>query len=359
MQLFGVIVVKMLFLAVILNSMKIRYINLFLLTAILLSISCKRNPYRIGTSSLKVNFEIKRLEKDLFSADPDQLGASIPGLKAKYGKFLQLFSYVINTGDINDSTFTDYLTKFCTDKQNNDVYRLTLKVFPGVEEIKKGLEDGFRHYLHYFPDRIIPGVFTCITGFNSSIITGDSVLGIGLDRYLGADCPYYPQLEIYSYIAARMTPQYIVPDCMYSWGASEWDFASMKYGADNILTEMIHQGKLRYFEKCMLPETPDEIIFGYTPLQMKFCRNNEAQMWQYLIENNLLFKTDQFEIRKLMGEAPFTSYFTNESPGRAAVWLGFRIVESYMKRNSQVSLNELMDNTDIQVMLEKAKYNPQ
>ena len=40
-----------------------------------------------------------------------------------------------------------------------------------------------------------PEIFTCITGFNNSIITGDSVLGISLDRYLGADCEYYPGLE--------------------------------------------------------------------------------------------------------------------------------------------------------------------
>ena len=59
-------------------------------------------------------------------------------------------------------------------------------------------------------------VFTCITGFNNSIITGDSVLGISLDRYLGADCEYYPRLDIYKYIAARMTPENIVPDCMYA-----------------------------------------------------------------------------------------------------------------------------------------------
>jgi len=109
----------------------------------------------------------------------------------------------------------------------------------------------------------------------------------------------------------------------------------------------------------MLPESPDELIFGFTSDQMKFCRNNEDQMWQYLIENDLLFKTDQFTIRKLTGEAPFTSFFSNESPGRAAVWLGFRIVESYMMKNPGVKLEDLMNNTDVQDLLEKAKYRPQ
>jgi hypothetical protein len=332
---------------------------IFLLLAVPAMISCKRNHYRIDTSSVNVKIEIKRLEKDLFSLNPNDLPTALPSLRQKYDGFLQLFSYVINTGDINESSFADFLVRFCTDKQNNDVYVLTMQQYPDIREIQVELENAFRYYLYYFPDREVPSVFTCITGFNNSIITGDSVLGISLDRYLGADCKYYSRLEIYKYIAARMTSENIVPDCMYGWGLSEWDFSTLKYPADNVMTEMIHFGKLKYFEKCMLPETSDEILFGFTSDQMKFCRNNESQMWQYLIEKDLLFNTDQFTIRKLTGEAPFTSYFTSESPGRAAIWLGFRIVESYMKRNQETSIGQMMSNTNVQEILEKAKYSPQ
>jgi hypothetical protein len=321
--------------------------------------SCKKNHYKVNTSSINVKIEIKRLEKDLFTLNPDEIATKIPFLKQKYNGFLQLFSYVINTGDINDTSFGDFLVRFCTDKQNNDVFAQTMNLYQDVKEIEDELQEAFRYYLYYFPKRYVPSVFTCITGFNSSIITGDSILGIGLDRYLGADCEYYPKLEIYKYISARMTRENIVPDAIYGWGVSEWDFSTLKYPVDNVITEMIHNGKLKYFEKCMLPETADEIIFGFTPDQMKFCKNNESQMWQYLIENDLLFKSDQFTIRKLTGEAPFTSYFTNESPGRAAIWLGFRIVESYMIRNRGISIEEMMKDSDVQGILEKAKYSPQ
>lgn len=339
--------------------MKIR-ISAFILIIITigLSPSCKKNHYKVNISSIKTDIEIKRLEKDLFSLNPDDISDTVPYLKQKYGSFLQLFSYVINTGDINDSAFGDFLVRFCTDKQNNDVYSLTSKIFADVSGIEEGLEQAFRHYQYYFPERKAPAIYTCITGFNNSIITGDSVLAIGLDRYLGADCEYYPRLEIYTYLAARMTPDNIVPDCMYGWAASEWDFSFLKYPADNVLSEIIHQGKLKYFEKCMLPETSDELIFDFNTDQMIFCRNNEKQMWEYMIENDLLFSTDQFIIRKLTGEAPFTSYFTSESPGKAAAWIGFRIVESYMMKSS-TELNDLMTDTDVQSILEKAKYNPQ
>lgn len=339
--------------------MKYRFIFIVLLTlGLTCTQSCKKNHYKVNTSGINAKIEIKRLERDLFTLNPNQVIESVPSLQKKYKGFLQLFSYVINTGDINESSFGDFLLRFCTDKQNVDVYSLTAKKFPDVTFAEKGLQDAFRNYIYYFPEKKVPGVFTCITGFNNSIITGDSVLGISLDRYLGADCEYYPRLEIYKYIAARMTPENIVPDCMYAWGASDWVIDSMNYSSDNVLAEIIHNGKLKYFEKCMLPEIKDDLLFGFTPEQMKFCYNNENQMWTYLIEHDLLFSTDQFTIRKLTGEAPFTSFFTNESPGRAAIWLGFRIVESYMMKNPDVKLRDLMNSTDIQGILEKAKYNP-
>ena len=321
--------------------------------------SCKKNRYKVNTSGIKVKIEIKRLEKDLFTLNPDKVITMVPDLKKKYDGFLQLFSLVINTGNINDPSFGDLLLRFCSDKQNNEVYSLTMKKFPDVKSIEEGLKGAFTHYLYYFPGKTVPAVFTCITGFNNSIITGDSLLGIGLDRYLGADCEYYPRLNIFKYISDRMTPENIVPDCIYGWGASEWDFSTIKYPADNVLSEIIHYGKLKYFEKCMLPETSDEIIFGFTPGQMKFCRNNESQMWLYLVENNLLFSSDQLTIRKLTGEAPFTGYFSKESPGKAAVWIGFRIIEAYMFKNPDIKMGDMINNTDVQGILEKARYNPQ
>jgi hypothetical protein len=321
-------------------------------------VSCRRNQYRVNTAGISADIKIRRLEAELFTPDPSVLPSMVPVLKEKYGGFLQLFSFVINAGDINDPGFSDLLVSFVTDRLNYEVYGAVMQQFPDVSEIEENMENAFRHYLWYFPEKIIPEVITCITGFNSSIIAGDSVLGISLDRYLGSDCEYYPRLEIYRYIAARMNSYNIVPDCIYGWGTSEWIFDSMSYQTDNVLARILHEGKLRYFEKCMLPEVNDTVLFGFTADQMKFCRNNELQMWQYLIEHDLLFSTDQFTIRKLTGEAPFTSFFTKESPGRAAVWLGFRIIESYMMKNRDISLGDLMINPDIQGILEKARYNP-
>ena len=115
--------------------MKIRIYHFLLLLAfiVILLTSCKKNHYKVNTSSIKVTIEIKRLEKDLFTMNPDKIPATVPVIKKKYDGFLQLFSYVINAGDINDSSFGDFLVRFCTDKQNNDVFSLTMKLYPDVK----------------------------------------------------------------------------------------------------------------------------------------------------------------------------------------------------------------------------------
>jgi hypothetical protein len=321
-------------------------------------VSCRKDAYKINVSAVDVDLKLLRLEKDLFGPDPGEVSGNTGELIEKYRDFLQMFSLVINAGNIHDSSFAGILNTFCTDKLNNEVYDSVLKYYPDIESLEQELEDAFRHYLWYFPGKKVPSVFTCISGFNSSLIISDTIIGIGLDRYLGGECIYYRHLGIYSYMAKRMNSYNIVPDCIYGWALTEWDYDSTGYKGDNLLNRMIHEGKLRYFGKCMMPGTNDTLLLGFSRGQMEFCRDNERQMWQYLVSNNLLFSSDQLVIRKLLGEAPFTGYFTSESPGRACAWIGFRIVESYMMREKGRRLGDLMDNTNVQGILEGAKYDP-
>jgi hypothetical protein len=334
------------------------FLSLLFIAVISFCTSCKRNIYKVNVSGVDVNISVKRLENDLFTITPGHISDSIAYLKEKYDGFLKYFGYVINIGEMSDSSWNEGLVNFCTDKMNNDIYLSTRAVFPSLTGLERGLTDAFRHYRYYFPSKKIPGLFSCITGFNNSIITGDSVLGIGLDRYLGPDNKYYSQLRIYKYQIVRMKPENILPDCMYGWASSEWEFKNFGYSQNNVLADIIHEGKLLFFVKCMLPDTPDQLVFGFTADQLKFCKNNEGRMWQYLVEHNLLFSSDMLTRKKLTGEAPFTSYFSSESPGRAAAWTGFRIVESYMSENRGITLEKLMGEKDVQEILEKAKYRP-
>lgn len=328
------------------------------LVLIMTSLSCHRNHYKVNLSGIDVETEVARLEKDLFSVSPLELRDNLPEIKAKYGEFLTLFSKVINIGDVSSPEWEENLISFVTDRMIWDAWKRVEEVFPEISDIESELGGAFSHYRYHFPEAEVPAIYTAVTGFNNSIIVGDSIIGIGIDRYLGADTDFYKMLGIYSYLARRMSKEYIVPDCMYAWAATEWDYHLLDYGTDNLFSRIIHEGKLFYFVKSMMPDATEERLFGFTEEQINFCRNNEDNMWSYMIEHDLLFSTDQLTIRKLASEAPFTTYFTRESPGRAALWIGFRMVEQFMKRNSAVTLAELMEVTDYQSILSGARYDP-
>lgn len=320
--------------------------------------ACVRNPYKADLKGIECDLTVRDLGREIFETPPNELAAKADSLKLEYGNALDTYSQVIGLGDPSDERWKTAFILFASDLRNLALWDDVKKVWPDNTELEKSLESAFRYYKFYFPGREIPQVITCISAFNNSIIVDDSLLMISLDRYLGADSKYYPSLGIYNYQARKMTPAYAVSDCMYAWASTEWDYREMSYGTRNLLNSMMHESKLVYFTKRMIPPVADTILFGFTGRQLDFCRSNEAMIWEYLLSNDLLFSTDSFIIRKFTGEAPFTSYFTEESPGRAVVWTGFRIIERYMRNNPGVTLADLMDISDCQVILDGAKYNP-
>jgi len=91
---------------------------------------------------------------------------------------------------------------------------------------------------------------------------------------------------------------------------------------------------------------------------MEWANHNEDKMWAYLVDSEALFAKDQLIIRKLIGDAPFTSVFQNNSAPRAGVFLGWKIVHKYMDQHPDISLSQLMKNTDYQGILNSAAYRP-
>ncbi|MDZ7635462.1 MAG: hypothetical protein U5L72_13935 [Bacteroidales bacterium] len=320
--------------------------------------ACRRDPYNVNLSGIECDLSVRDLGRDIFETPPNELAEKAEWLKLEYGSALNTYSTVIGLGDPSDERWKSAFILFATDMRNLDLWDEVKRVWPETGPLEKELENAFRHYRYYFPERIVPQVVTCISVFNNSIIVDDSLLMVSLDRYLGAGSGYYPTLGIFSYQARKMTPAYAASDCMYAWASTEWDYNNAGYGTKTLLNTMLHEAKLVYFTKRMMPALADTVLHGFTGRQMKFCETGEGEIWEYLVSNDLLFSTDGFLIRKFTGEAPFTSYFTEESPGRAVVWTGFRIIESYMNNNPDVTLEQLMAMNDLQAIMTGARYNP-
>ena len=123
---------------------------------------------------------------------------------------------------------------------------------------------------------------------------------------------------------------------------------------------MIYNGKVLYCMDALMPETADTLKIGYTPAQLDWCQQNEANIWSYFLDQNLLYETDYLRMQKYLSEAPFTPGVGegNESSPKLAVWTGWQIVREYMDRNPEITLKKLMEETDAQKILNASKYKP-
>lgn len=287
----------------------------------------------------------------------DTSDAKIPQTLKPFGDFAELYStQIIKVGSMYNADYPRNLRMFLSYELFNDITDAIQKTF-GKDKLsfESDLTLAFKHYKYYFPQKTIPNLFTFNGGFNQSIVIDSAIIGIGLDKYLGTKNVLYEKLEMEQFKKNVMYPEKLTSDCMFALAESEFPFS---FANQNLLSSMLDEGRKMYFTKAMIPQIADTILWGFTGKQMTFCIENERQMWDYLVDNKLLFNNEYMTIKRFTGEGPFTTAFSKDSPAKAAVWIGYQIVLSYMNHHSNVSLPELMTENDYQRIMNKSKYNP-
>lgn len=338
--------------------MKIRF--LICCTLFLTLLSCSSDSVEVDISKIELApLRVLRLEEDLFSLTEDNFDGNAGILKGKYGSFYEHF--LINPLGINGTNDTMYRTlvlDFVKDKNIKDAYGYIRKIYTPqkMEMMAIEVNDCVKRFKYYFPDRKLPNsLITCSTGWNYAFAYMDSALVISLDMYLGDTAIFYQMLRYPQYQVRKMNFLNVVPDIARGWLLTEFDNSMAE---NTLLNHTIFYGKLYYAINALLPETADSLIIGYTSEQMKTCTSNEKNYWSYFAEKNRLYENNLNTIRELTSEGPFTAAISKECPPRIAMWIGWQIVRSYMKNNKEVSLAELMNDTDAQKILSKSKYRP-
>ncbi|WP_439473872.1 gliding motility lipoprotein GldB [Algoriphagus formosus] len=294
-----------------------------------------------------LEIEILRLEKDFFEAKNAE---DFEFLLEKYPEFTKNYLQA-DLYQSMDSLVAD-LVQIHQDSAMrvlNDSVHVEFADFSKVEE---ELENALKAVKYYFPQFEVPKVYTFVSGFNSDLVVTEDLIVIGLDYFLPASHSFQPDLP--RYMADRYEKEYIVPMIVTAISSR---FNQTDPKDNTLLAEMIYYGKAYHFTKAILPCTSDQFIIGYTPEQISESFANEEFIWAHFVENELLYETNPFEIRKYMGEAPFTDAISTVAPGRLGRWLGWNIVDDYVF-NQEVSLPMLMANPDAEQIFRQSGYRP-
>lgn len=335
-------------------------LSIIIACTIFLFAGCDKNPYKKDVSDIDVDVKMQMFHRDIQGFTDNPTDAYVQELQNRYGEFLT--SYLIDMKrmfcpDVPDTAYTQIVRAITSDKWNCELYSISDSAFSAQEETyRKEIHTALQYFKSYFPEKEIPELYTFITGINYSMAIDSGIIAIGIDKYLGKDNDFYNSLIIDSYIKENMRPEKLVPDLMRALAESE--FPNM-FEETYLLAQMLQCGRYQYFVRCMLPEVPDTILWGYTGKQLEFCEKSEGEFWKYFISTeNLLFSTDYMVHKRFIDDGPFTSVFTKESPARIGQWMGFKIIESFMKNNPDVTLPELFKITSSKEIISKAKYNP-
>ncbi len=331
---------------------------ILLLSLAIISVSCKhKNRFKVDTSDIKVDLRIIPFHKEFFAVQPDSIYKYIPKWQKEYGQFWEVYNYaILGLGSPESADYIKNLKNFRDYCTSLSIMQDVEKVFPeGDNFIEKKLTDAFAHYKYYFPDKTIPKIYTTITGFNVSVYTGNDFVGISLEKYLGKDYPLYKELMFDRYKRARMTKDMLPVDVMRAWAVAEFPYND---SVNNLLTNMIYQGRIQYFLKAMMPDAPDTLLWAYTPEQLKWAQAYEKNIWDYLIDKKLLFSSKNIDIKTFTGDAAFTTPFHKNSAPKAGTWVGYKIVEAFMDNNPDITLAQLMNITDYMQIYNLSYYEP-
>ncbi len=339
------------------HKQSMRSFGLFFMWVILsgLFTSCgpyERSPfYEADISGITADsVVIRQYEEVLFNLNPFILRQEIE-------PHLHEFSFFLGER-IDDEDGQQQLYDYVTDPFMIDLYIDAREIWPGMQDLENALTEAFRYYRYHFPEDTIPKIYTYISGidYQMPVIYSDGHLAIALDAYLGSNYKMYGRLGIPVYQSRWMTPERVPADVMHQLAVKHLSRVTPR--PETLLEHMVHQGKIMYFLDCMLPHVEDTMKIKYTGTQQTWMKRNAGLAWTYKIENDLLYDTDHGAITKFTGEAPFTSAFSGNSAPRTGAWLGWQMVREFMRRHDDVSLQELIHETDARKILTRSRYRP-
>lgn len=314
-----------------------KYILLVIAAFAIISCSEKSKVQEIA-EEIPVDIKVERYDKAFFETPPNQLYK----LKAQYPYFFP--------PQVSDTVLINKMTNPLW----RELYAEVEKKYSNFDKQKEGIEDLFRYIKYYYPKTKIPKVVTLIHDMDTEYkaVYADSLLLISLEMYLGKKHKFYEYPE---YQKQTFEESQILPDIVESFS-----YGKVKPPVErNLLSAMIYSGKQLYLKDMLLPEYSDEDKICYTPEQLKWCEDHDADVWRMFLEKNWLYDTDPKLIQNFISPAPFSKFglvSDNETPGKIGAWVGWQIVRSFMD-NNDVPMQQMLV-MDAKEIFQKSKYKP-
>ena len=281
---------------------------------------------------------VKRFDTAFFAIDTNHISQGIAGLYKNYPNFSSdFFNRLLQVDPVND---TQKIKRFF--RVYSPIFKNAMKV-NAPKQIETDLNKALARFHYYFPDYRMPKelvyyVSPLLTYFN---VLNDSCLGVGL------------QISTFDHYTKQQIPFHCVQNLVD-------DYLATNTKPNNLLFQMIESGKRQYIIKTVSLNTVDTLLWDYSSVQLKAIQEQESAIWQYLNSENMLMSNERIDALNILGDANVNSLLGAPLPGNIGKYIGFRIVEAYMKKQPRSGFEDLqkLTKTVPSIIYAEAKYRP-
>ncbi len=336
----------------------------------LLCVACERGRNYFPKHVDKAEIQIVRFDSALLALQDlsTPLNTEVADLYSAYGEFMPF--YVENIMGINAADTSEVaatLPMFLNDTVYGfqETNRSVRRIYANMSDVESQLGDAFGRLRYLYPDCEVPEITCLVSGFNASLFFWEPLnievfrdeklrIGVSLDMYLGKDYPLYNKV-VWNYQKQTMDKKFIAGDVVSACLFRMIPFNSSK---SRLLENMLYRGKVMYLMSVLMPKEKPWDVMGYTKEQWQWLEHNERAIWQLMIDRHDIFKTENTVLTSYLNDGPYTAEVSQEAPPRLGTWIGWRIAQSYMEHNQEVSLQQLMSEPDAQKIMEQSFYRP-
>lgn len=154
-----------------------------------------------------------------------------------------LIEKVLQVGQVDDPEISSKFLHFFQDSTLQSLISDVESEYANVDDINNQLNNSFKKLQDWIPQLERPAVFTQIGSLDQSIVIGDKLIIIYLDKYMGENYPLYKRYYTYQQ-RSSMTRDYIVPDALCFYLLSVFPMSDME--SRKQLERDLHVGKVMW-----------------------------------------------------------------------------------------------------------------
>lgn len=307
-------------------------------------VSCSNNPLDISIDGIKTDLAFVNVDEVLFYSDSATLMKKHHEFKSEIKDIYDYeIGHCLQIGDLVDSAFYNSISAFRKDASIQKLETYIQKEFKDKTAIESKITDGFKHLKYHFPKGKQPKKIVYLNAlFNSGVFCTENEIGIGLERFLGESNEIVQQLNpkyYFDWMKVAMDKKYLERDVLTGWITTHY----IDEVTGSLAQHIVRAGKILYLTEAAFPHEDPSLILRYSKENYQWALDNEYKIWQFLVDEKLLFKIDEKTTMNMINEGPFTPGLPDQnSPDRLGQFIGWRMIHSYMEQND-ISLEELIN----------------